>query len=44
MTNEQFLVLVACLWLAPHTPKSIAFINCSLMLVLAAAIGLGWKS
>ena len=43
MTNEQFLILAACIWLAPHVSKQFALIGgCSIMIV-AAAIGLGWK-
>jgi hypothetical protein len=43
MTNEQFLVLAACIWLAPHMPKQFAQIGSSAMFIVAAAIGLGWK-
>jgi hypothetical protein len=43
MTSEQFLVLAGCIWLAPHMPKHFAQIGCSVMLIVAAVIGLGWK-
>jgi ABC-type multidrug transport system permease subunit len=42
MTDERFLILSACIWLAPHVPKGISIINCCAMLLLAAAIGFGW--
>jgi hypothetical protein len=41
MTNEQFLVLAACIWLAPHMPKQFAFIGGSAILIAASLIGLG---
>jgi hypothetical protein len=43
MTEEQFLVLAGCIWLAPHIPKQFAQIGSSVMFIVAAAIGLGWK-
>jgi hypothetical protein len=42
MTDERFLILSACIWLAPHVPKVIGLINGCAMLILVAAIGLGW--
>lgn len=42
MTNEQFLVLAACVWLAPHTPSGFALIGSCTILIVAAAIGMGW--
>jgi hypothetical protein len=42
MTEEQFLVLAGCIWLAPHMPKHFAHIGGSAMFIAAAAIGLGW--
>jgi ABC-type multidrug transport system permease subunit len=44
MTDERFLILSACIWLAPHVPRGIAIINCCAMLLLAAAIGFGWMT
>jgi hypothetical protein len=43
MTEEQFLVLSGCIWLAPHIPKQFAQIGSSAIFIAAAAIGLGWK-
>ena len=43
MTEEQFLVLAGCIYIAPHIPKQIAQIGGSVMFIVAAAIGLGWK-
>jgi hypothetical protein len=43
MTDEQFLVLAGCIWLAPHMPKPFAQIGGCIILIVAAAIGLGWK-
>jgi hypothetical protein len=43
MTYEQFLVLAGCIWLAPHMPKQLAQIGGCVMLIVASAIGLGWK-
>jgi len=43
MTDEQFLVLAGCIWLAPHMPKQLAQIGSSVTFIVAAAIGLGWK-
>jgi hypothetical protein len=42
MTEEQFLVLAGCIWLAPHIPKQFAQIGSSVIFIAAAAIGLGW--
>jgi hypothetical protein len=42
MTDERFLILSACIWLAPHVPKGIAIANGCVMLLLVAAIGLEW--
>ena len=42
MTDERFLILSACIWLAPHVPKGLAIINGCAMLIVVAAIGLGW--
>ena len=42
MTDERFLILSACIWLAPHVPKGLAIINGCVMLMLVGAIGLGW--
>jgi len=44
MTNEQFLVLAACVWLAPHMPKGFALIGSCAILIVAASIGLGWMA
>ena len=44
MTDERFLILSACIWLAPHVPKGIAIVNGCAMLLLAAAIGFGWMT
>ena len=41
MTNEQLLVLSACIWLAPHAPNWLGLINGCAILIVAAAIGLG---
>jgi hypothetical protein len=43
MTSEQFLVLAGCIWLAPHIAKPFAQIVGCTMLIVASAIGLGWK-
>ena len=44
MTDEQFLVLAGCIWLAPHIQKPFAQIGSSVMFIVAAAIALlGWK-
>jgi hypothetical protein len=43
MTDQQFLVLAGCIWLAPHIPKQFAQIGSSAIFIAAAAIGLGWK-
>jgi len=43
MTDERFLILAAWVWLAPHMPKQFAFIGGFTMLIVASAIGLGWK-
>lgn len=43
MTNEQFLVLAGCIWLAPHIEKPFAQIGSSVMFIVASAIVLGWK-
>jgi hypothetical protein len=43
MTNEQFLVLAGCIYIAPHMPKPFAQIGSSALFIVAAAIGLGWK-
>ena len=42
VSDEKFLVLAACVWLAPHVPKQSALIGANLMLITAAIIGLGW--
>jgi len=42
MTDERFLILSACIWLAPHVPKGIGLLNGCVFLLLTAAIGLGW--
>ena len=42
MTDERFLVLAACIWLAPHMPKQFSLISSCTMLTVAAAVGLGW--
>jgi len=42
MTNTQMLVMAACIWLAPHTPKWLGFLNGCGMLIASAAIGLEW--
>jgi hypothetical protein len=42
MTDERFLILSAFIWLAPHVPKELGFINGGIMVITAAAIGLGW--
>jgi hypothetical protein len=42
MTDERFLILSACIWLAPHVPKGLAIINGCVLLLLAAAIEFGW--
>ena len=41
MTETQYLVLVAVVWIAPHTPKGLSLFNGLAMIVLAAALGLG---
>jgi len=43
MTDERFLVLAGCIWLAPHLPKWLVLFNGLAMLIVASAIGLGWK-
>jgi hypothetical protein len=43
MTDAQFLVLAACIWLTPHAPKQYAQIGGCAMLIVAAALELGWK-
>jgi len=43
MTDTQFLVLAGMIWLAPHMPKHLAQIGGCTMLIVAVAIGLGWK-
>jgi hypothetical protein len=43
MTDAQFLVLAACIWLTPHAPKQYAQIGGCVMLIVAAALELGWK-
>lgn len=43
MTDEQFLVLAGCIWLAPHMPKQFAQIGGCTILIVGSAIGLGWK-
>jgi hypothetical protein len=43
MTDEQFLVIAGCIWLAPHMPKHLAQIGGYVMLIVASAIGVGWK-
>jgi len=43
MTDERFLLLAACIWIAPHLPKGFSLINGCAMLILAVATGLGWK-
>ena len=43
MTNEQFLVLAGCIWLAPHMQKHFAQIGGCAMLIVASAIQMGWK-
>jgi len=43
MTNEQFLVLAGCIWLAPHMPKHFAQIGTSVVFIVATVIGSGWK-
>jgi len=43
MTEEQFLVLAGCIYIAPHIPKPFAQIGSSVMFIAAAAIALGWK-
>jgi len=43
MTYPQFLFLLGFIWLAPHMPKQFAFIGGATMLIVASAIGLGWK-
>jgi hypothetical protein len=42
MTEEQYLVLAGCIWLAPHIPKQFAQIGSSVIFIAAAAIALGW--
>jgi hypothetical protein len=42
MTDEQFLVLAGCIWLAPHMPKGLGLVNGSAILIVVTAIGLGW--
>jgi hypothetical protein len=42
MTDAQFLVLSACIWLAPYTSKQYAQIGGCAMLIVAAALELGW--
>ncbi len=42
MTDERFLILSACIWLAPHVPKGIGLINGCGALIVAVAIGFGW--
>jgi hypothetical protein len=44
MTDAQFLVLAGCIWLTPHTPKQYAQISGCTMLIVAAALELGWLS
>ena len=41
MTDQQFLVLAACIWLAPHVSKQFAFMGGSAILITASLIGLG---
>jgi hypothetical protein len=43
MTDAQFLVLAACIWLTPHASKQYAQIGGCVMLIVAAALELGWK-
>jgi hypothetical protein len=43
MTNEQFLVLAGCIYIAPHMPKQLSQVGSSALFIVAAAIGLGWK-
>lgn len=43
MTDQQFLVLAACIWFAPHMPKHLAQIGGCVTLIVASAIGMGWK-
>jgi hypothetical protein len=43
MTDQQFLVLAGCIWLAPHMHKQFAQIGGCVTLIVASAIGLGWK-
>jgi hypothetical protein len=43
MTEEQFFILAASIWLAPHISKQFSQIGGCTMLIVAAAIGLGWK-
>jgi hypothetical protein len=43
MSSEQFLILASWIWLAPHMPKQFAQIGGYTMLIVAAAIGMGWK-
>jgi hypothetical protein len=42
MTSEQFLILSACIWLAPHVPNGLGLVNGCAALIVAVAIGLGW--
>jgi hypothetical protein len=42
MTDAQFLVLAACIWIAPHALKPYAQISGYAMLIVAAALELGW--
>jgi hypothetical protein len=42
MTGTQFLVLAACIWLAPHAPNWLGLVNGCAILLVAASIGLGW--
>ena len=41
MTNEQLLILAACIWLAPHAPNWLGLINGCVILIVAFAIKLG---
>ena len=42
MTETQFVVLAALIWIAPHCPTVVGLLGGSLILLAASLKGLGW--